>query len=123
MSDIKQQVAQIVSTLENPECNYCPECAVIVMDDLADCPDCGAETIEMSGYEYLTDVLDIEYIVNAAKEYLGARVLVCFGGPTVWINTRTNTVEGNWWGDSYTESYTDSIGLDETLQEIWESAL
>ena len=72
------------------------------------------------GYDYLSDVLDIEYIVSAAGDYIGARVLVACGGPNIWINTRNNTVEGHWWGDSYTDRFTDSIGLDDACRELWE---
>ena len=74
----------------------------------------------MTAFDYLQDALDIEYIVASDKKtYLGARVLVAFGGPNIWINTRTKTVEGHWWGDSYAETYTDSIGLDEALEELF----
>lgn len=73
----------------------------------------------MSAYDYLQDALDIEYIVNSKGEYLGARVLVAFGGPNIWVNTRTGTVEGAWWGDHATASFNDSIGLDDALSELW----
>ena len=73
-----------------------------------------------SAFDYLQDALDIEYIVNNKREYLGARVLVAFGGPNIWINTRTQTVDGAWWGDSARVSYSrDQIGLDEALEELW----
>lgn len=74
-----------------------------------------------TGYDFLTDVLDIEYIVNAQGEYIGARVLVAYGGPSIWINTRNNCVEGHWWGDNFTVSFEDSTGLDDALRELWES--
>lgn len=74
---------------------------------------------EYSAFDYLQDALDIEYIVSSKKEYLGARVLVAFGGPNIWINTRTKTVEGYWWGDSAFASFQDNIGLDEALEELF----
>ena len=74
---------------------------------------------EISAYDYLQDALDIEYIVNSKREYLGARVLVAFGGPNIWINTRTNTVEGAWWADRAEASFTDSLGLDEALNDLY----
>jgi hypothetical protein len=70
-------------------------------------------------FDYLQDALDIEYIVNGKGEYLGAHVLVAFGGPNIWINTRTQRVEGAWWGDSATAPFTDNIGLEEALTELW----
>lgn len=73
-----------------------------------------------SAFDYLQDCLDIEYVVSSKKEYLGARVLVAFGGPNIWINTRTKQVEGYWWGDKCILSYdSDAIGLDEALEELY----
>ena len=74
---------------------------------------------EMSAFDYLQDALDIEYIVNGKGEYLGARVLVAFGGPNIWVNTRTGTVEGSWWSDRAEASFKDNIGLDDALSELW----
>jgi hypothetical protein len=73
---------------------------------------------DSNAYDYLQDALDIEYIMSSRGEYLGARVLVAFGGPNIWVNTRTHTVEGHWWGDSAYAGFTDSIGLDEALREL-----
>lgn len=73
----------------------------------------------LTAFDYLQDALDIEYIVSSRKEYLGARVLVAFGGPNIWVNTRTNQVEGYWWGDKATASFTDNIGLDDALSELF----
>ena len=74
---------------------------------------------EMSAFDYLQDALDIEYIVNSKREYLGARVLVAFGGPNIWINTRTKIVEGYWWGEYAKASFDDGIDLDSALEELW----
>jgi hypothetical protein len=78
-----------------------------------------ADLEPMSAFDYLADALDIEYIVNSKSEYLGARVLVAFGGPNIWINTRTGVVEGAWWADRADASFTDNIGLDDALSELW----
>ena len=73
-----------------------------------------------NGFDYLEDVLDIQYIVSSEKKYLGARVLVAFGGPNIWINTQTKTVEGYWWDESaFASYYEDEIGIDEALEELW----
>ena len=75
---------------------------------------------EFSAFDYLQDALDIEYIVNSKGEYLGSRLLVAFGGPNIWINTRTKQVEGYWWGDSCTMSYRrDEMGIDDAVGELW----
>lgn len=73
-----------------------------------------------SGFDYLSDVLDIEYICNSNREYLGARVLVAFGGPNIWINTRTQQVEGYCWGESCIMSYSnDAMDIDSALNEYF----
>ena len=70
MSDVTDQVQHIANMLTNgfgDELNHDGE--------------------QMSAFDYLQDVLEIEYIVNSKKEYLGARLLVAFGGPNIWVDT------------------------------------
>lgn len=81
----------------------------------------GAEPDDLiSGFDYLQDALDIQYIVNGNGEYIAARILVAFGGPNIWINTQTKTVEGYWWGDSaFASYYDDAMNVDEACRELW----
>lgn len=74
---------------------------------------------EFSAFDYLQDALDIEYIVNGKGEYLGARVLVAFGGPNIWIDTRRFVVDGYWWSDKASAPFIDNLGLDDALSELW----
>ena len=102
MSDVTDQVQHIANTLTqgfSEELNQDGE--------------------EMNAFDYLQDALDIEYVVNSKKEYLGARVLVAFGGPNIWVDTRKGIVEGAWWGDSSSASFVDNIGLDDALSELF----
>ena len=69
--DLKNHVQSIADTLSNGF-------------DLSSINDDGEYT---TAFDYLQDALDIEYIVNGKGEYLGARVLVAFGGPNIWVNT------------------------------------
>lgn len=73
----------------------------------------------MPAFNYLQDALDIQYIVGSDKQYLGARVLVAFGGPNIWINTHTGTVEGYWWSMNAFANFTDGMGLDDELEELY----
>ena len=107
MSDVKDHVQSIADNLTNPP-----------WDEWNEGRDTDNEG-DFSAFDYLQDALDIEYIVNAKGEYLGARVLVAFGGPNIWINTRTKTIEGYWWSDKAFASFTDNLGLDEALEELW----
>ena len=103
MSDIKKHVQEIARKLSEG----------------FDSADLNADGEELTAYDYLADALDIEYIVTSKGEYLGARVLVAFGGPNIWVNTRTSTVEGYWWSDSAFASFIDGIGLDDAISELW----
>ena len=84
-----------------------------------------ADRIENEGeaYDYLQDALNIEYVVSSKGEYLGARVLVAFGNPIVWIDTLAEMVEGYWLGDRASVPFKDNLGLDEALSELWDSKL
>ena len=73
----------------------------------------------MSGYDYMSDVLDIEYRVGSEREYRSAEILVGFGGPNIWIDTKTQTVEGRWGSDSFSCPYIDNMGLDEACEELF----
>lgn len=76
----------------------------------------------VEAYDYLEDVLDIQYIVNSDRTYRGARILVGFGGPNVWINTQTGNLEVSWWSaPEYRGLPTEFITeLDNALEELWE---
>lgn len=82
----------------------------------------GHEIVPASGMDYLSDVLDIQYIVSGERAYRAARVLIAFGGPTAWINTQTEQLEVAWWSaPEYRTLPREFIeGLDEALEELWE---
>ena len=68
---------------------------------------------------WMEDVYDIRYLVDREKSYQGCKLLVAGGGPTIWVNTWTNEVEGSWAGDRVTWAYQDNIGLDDYCQEMY----
>jgi hypothetical protein len=76
---------------------------------------------ELTAYDYLQDVLDIKYTVNSAREYLGARICIGYGGPNVWIDTNTNALEV-YWGQTVTRYLRSEFinALDEALEELWD---
>jgi hypothetical protein len=81
--------------------------------------DLNSDDEPMSAYDYLTDSLDINWILNNDKSYRGARVLVAFGGPNIWVDTERGIVEGNWWGEYAKARFDDNIGLDDALNDIY----
>lgn len=70
--------------------------------------------------KYLNRVLEITYLTGAKKEYKGVELLVAFGGPNIYVNTRYNQVEGYWGGTNCTLSFKDKLGLDDYYKEMWE---
>jgi hypothetical protein len=75
----------------------------------------------ISGFDYLSDVYDIEYIVNSDGEFKSARILVAFGGPNIWIDFQTKSVELYWWGDRATAYFTDdAMDVEGALRGLWE---
>tara|TARA_R100000789_G_C3003231_1_gene149439 strand:+ start:307 stop:657 length:351 start_codon:yes stop_codon:yes gene_type:complete len=78
------------------------------------------EYSECCASDYLSDALDIRYIVSSDKEYLGAEILVAFGGPNIWIKTTSNEVVGYWGHDKASWEFTDNLGLDDYLDEYWD---
>ena len=129
MKDIKNNVQSIIETLENTVSTYVTEdgqlwdhesdCECGLCESECECEDNGTKR-ELNGFDYIQDVLDINWILNSDRTYKGARILVAFGGPNIWIDTTTNKVEGYWWSDSYIESYSDAIGLEEALEQLFE---
>jgi len=67
---------------------------------------------------YLSEVLDIEYTVSNRGYYLGSMVYVACGGPSIYIDTRNQQVQGYWSGDSVERSYSnDALCLDACLED------
>ena len=69
--------------------------------------------------EWMEDTYDIRYYVDREKRYLGAEIMVAGGGPTIWVNTYTQQVEGYWGGDKVLEPFIDNIGLDDYCEEMY----
>ena len=68
---------------------------------------------------FMDHVYDIRYIVDREKRYYSAELLVAGGGPTIWVNLNTGYVEGFWGGDKVEEPFTDNLGLDDYLEEMY----
>jgi hypothetical protein len=71
--------------------------------------------------DYLEGVLDIVYAVRSDGEYVGAEILVGFGGPNVWIDTRRQVVRVAWWSAPVERDLPEEFceGLDDALSELW----
>lgn len=75
---------------------------------------------DCNAYDYLSDALDFRWIVQNDLTFIGARILVAFGGPNIWIDTDKKKVEGYWWGDYASADYSkDPLGLQECVEELY----
>ena len=68
--------------------------------------------------DWMEDVYDIEWTTHRDHSYRAARLLVAGGGPTIWVNTMTDNVEGYWGTDRVKHGFSDQIGLDDYLLEM-----
>ena len=71
--------------------------------------------------QFMDGVYNIEWITHQDHSYKAARLLVAGGGPNIWVNLQTNTVDGYWGSDKRSWGFVDNIGLDDYLQEMHES--
>ena len=69
-------------------------------------------------HEWMNDVYDIEWITFNDHSYKAARLLVAGGGPNIWVNLQTGTVDGYWWGDTCKQRFEANLALDEYLEEL-----
>ena len=74
---------------------------------------------EITASEWMQDVYDIEWITHQDKSYKAARLLVAGGGPNIWVNLQTGTVDGYWGCDKVSHGFIDNIGLDDYLEELY----
>ena len=70
-------------------------------------------------HDFMEGVYDIEWITHQDKSYKAARLLVAGGGPNIWVNLQTGTVDGYWASDRCSHGFIDNMNLDEYLEELY----
>lgn len=73
----------------------------------------------LTAYDWLENVLDIEWICNSDKTFKSAVVLVAFGGPNIYVNFQRRHVEGYWGSDEAFANFYDEPAIEEVLEEIF----
>lgn len=126
-----KHIALEVEAYADGQIYRCPECeeTIHLPADVGDkyrCPDCGTihavEDLEqLSIWDYMSDILDIEYRVGSDRKYRSCSVMVAFGGPNIYIDTDSRSVELYWWNEraSYLLSRDACDAIDEWAEEYW----
>ena len=86
--------------------------------DIAEEISAGKENV----HKWQEDVYDIEWITFRDRSYKAARLMVAGGGPNIWVNLQTGTVDGYWASDKCSWGFVDNLGLDEYLEELHASS-
>lgn len=125
-----KSIAENLEKYVNGDFCTCPHCGDDLEwdtdDDVCICPHCG-ETLnrydveQLSLYDYFDDVYNIEWRLDANREYKSVALMVACGGPNIWIDTGSRRVELYWWSDSayYPLSYDVVEAIDEYASEIF----
>lgn len=110
---------------------HCPECGeeIRMPDDVGDkyrCPHCHTvadieDYEQLSIWDYMTDILDIEYRCGSDREYRSCKIMVACGGPNIYIDTAAAMVKLYWWTEyaEYPLSYAACDAIDEWAEEYW----
>ena len=107
-----------MKTRENENFDYCKRIAEELEQHFN-----GEITDEETGetlslYDYFSDVLDVEYLINSDLSYRAVKVYVTLGGPNVWIDTYNGSIELRWANEESRYFLTSDI-IDE-IDYIWE---
>lgn len=47
------------------------------------------------------DCVDVEITYDLNRHFLGCKIYLSVGGPTIWLNTRTSILRGTWGTQEY----------------------
>lgn len=125
-----KRIAEEVEAYASGNIYRCPECGEVCHIKhkpygLCTLP-CGCETdVEpepLTLWDYMADILDMEYTISSDKEtVISVKIWVTLGGPNVCIDTREKAVCLYWGSDreQYLLSYDVCDTIDEWAQEMW----
>jgi hypothetical protein len=127
-----KHIAEELERVTNDELYACTECGEwITYEDAKDeegyavcITSCGhvldSDPEPVNVFSWLEGVLDIEYRVGSDKEYRSSRIMVACGGPNIFIDTASSTVELYWWGERATYYIASDVchTLDEYMEEL-----
>ena len=127
-----KHIALEVEAYANGHMYKCPDCGALLSLEDHDgekykCPYCGeihdVDDLERLGvWDYMDDVLDIEYRIGGRMELRSVQVMVACGGPNIYIDTGVKAVQLFWWSDraEYPLGYDACAEIDEWAEQLFE---
>ena len=87
-------------------------------ENIDDVPD---DWEQMSICNYFEDYYNLRYVVDGCGEYFAVKVMVACGGPNIWVDTESQSVDLFWWGDeaSWPLSSDAVAEIDALFGEMW----
>lgn len=126
-----QRLAEEVNAYADGNIYRCPECGEVVEmpDDVGEkfkCYHC-KEVAEVDQYErlsiydYMDDILDIDFTVNRYKEYTSCSICIGWGGPNIYIDTADAYIKLYWGStrEQYPIRYETRDQIDEWAEDYY----
>lgn len=126
-----KHIAEKAEAYAAGDVHRCPECSTEIHfpDNVGDkfkCPHCHEvndvdDWEQLSIWDYMNDILDIDFIVSRDREYRSCKICVAWGGPNIYIDTASAYVKLYWWTEyaEYPLSYAARDAIDEWAKEYW----
>lgn len=126
-----KHIAEETEAYAAGDVHRCPECSTEIHfpDNVGDkfkCPHCHEvndvdDWEQLSIWDYMNDILDIDFIVSRDREYRSCKICVAWGGPNIFIDTASAYVKLYWWTEyaEYPLSYAARDAIDEWAEEYW----
>lgn len=102
---------------------------VVYRDETDESHDIEAENIDeipdeweqLSIDNYFEDYYNLRYVVDDDGAYFAVKVLIACGGPNIWVDTESQSVNLFWWGDeaSWPLSSDTVAEIDALFGELW----
>ena len=126
-----QRLAEELNAYADGNIYRCPECGEVVEmpDDVGDkfkCYHCKEiaevdQYEQLSIYDYMDDILDIDFTVNRYKEYTSCSICIGWGGPNIYIDTADAYIKLYWGStrEQYPIRYETRDQIDEWAEDYY----
>lgn len=126
-------IAEEIDAYSEGNMYRCPDCGEIVempetVGDKFKCYHCEevneVDAFEqLSIYDYLDDILDIDFTVNRYKEYQSCSICIGWGGPNIYIDTDDAYIKLYWGStrEQYPIRYSTRDDIDEWAEDYYNS--